>query len=115
MPTIIDDAGKGAGRDAGPGRASVVSGGHPEAGALPRTVDERIVPTAPCNAEDCRLYLARITGPMSVEIVDGCHANTSDVAKAAKIYKDLFSDEGPWAMVEVRPMPGDPPIPGPRP
>lgn len=45
MPTIIDDAGKGAGRGAGPGRESVASEGHSDAGALPRTVDQRIVAT----------------------------------------------------------------------
>lgn len=65
----------------------------------------------PCAGSGCNLYLARITGPMQVEIVDGCHSDHAGVAKAAKLHDAIFKDKGPWAMVQVHPMPAlDPPI-----
>jgi hypothetical protein len=55
--------------------------------------------------DDCRYYLARQAGPMSLELVDGCHGDPAGVAKAAKLHGHIFGSEGPWIMVELRPVP----------
>lgn len=57
-------------------------------------------------SKDCRFYLARQTGPMSVELVDGCHGSPEGVAKGAALHERIFgarADE--WLMVEMHPMP----------
>lgn len=60
---------------------------------------------------ECRYFLARQTGPMAVELVDGCHDSPEGVARAAKLIGRIFRDEGPWLMVELHPLPDmDPPI-----
>lgn len=65
----------------------------------------------PNFSEGCRYFLARASGPMSVELVDGCHGSPEGVAKAAKLLRHIFRDEGPWLMVELHAMPDvDPPI-----
>lgn len=62
-------------------------------------------------SEDCRYFLAKQTGPMAVELVDGCHDSPEGVAKAAKLIGHIFNDKGPWVMVELHDMPDlDPPI-----
>lgn len=45
------------------------------------------------------------------EVMDGPHSTPEGVAEAAKLYRRIFGDEGPFAMVEVHPIPDlDPPI-----
>jgi hypothetical protein len=58
---------------------------------------------------DYRYYLARQTGPMAVELVDGCHGHPDGVAKAAKVHGRIFGDQGPWFMVEIHALPDDDP------
>ncbi len=53
----------------------------------------------------CNLYLARQTGPMAVELVDGGHDLPEDVARAAKLQDRIFGDNGPWVMVQVHEIP----------
>lgn len=53
---------------------------------------------------DCRYYLAKQTGPMAVELVDGCHGSPEGVAQAAKLLSRIFGQEGPWLMVELHPV-----------
>ena len=54
---------------------------------------------------ECRFYLARQTGPMALELVDGCHSSTEGVAKAAVLHSRIFADSGPWLMVELHEAP----------
>lgn len=57
-------------------------------------------------SKDCRFYLARQTGPMSVELVDGCHGSPEGVAEAAVVHERIFGVRaGEWLMVELHPLP----------
>lgn len=58
--------------------------------------------------DDCRFYLAKSSGPMSIELVDGCHGGPEGVAKAAKLIRGIFGDrdeDAGWFMVEITPVP----------
>lgn len=58
---------------------------------------------------DCRYFLG-CDGTLPVA-VDGGHDSPAGVAKAAKLYKKIFKDNGPWVMLEVHALPDlDPPI-----
>lgn len=53
----------------------------------------------------CRYWLAKQTGPMAVELVDGCHGAPEGVVEAAKLHQRIFGDAGPYLMVEVHELP----------
>jgi hypothetical protein len=55
--------------------------------------------------DDCRYWLAKQTGSMSVQLVDGCHGDPEGVALAKKLHTRLFEDEGPYIMVEIHALP----------
>ena len=57
------------------------------------------------------LFLAKYDGHGWPQCEDGPHSTPEGVAKAAKLHRAIFSDNGPWRMVEVLPVPKiDPPI-----
>jgi hypothetical protein len=57
------------------------------------------------------LFLARDDeSGVVVDLLDGPHSDEEGVAKAAKLFRTIFNDPGPWKMVEIHPLPkGDPP------
>lgn len=55
--------------------------------------------------ENGRFYLARRTSLREIELVDGGHADPESVTKAARVFKLVYADEGPWVMAEVHAMP----------
>lgn len=59
----------------------------------------------PPVGDDCRYFLAEMTGPMSVRLVDGCHDGPEGVAKAAKLIGRIFGKSGPWVMVKIEDVP----------
>lgn len=61
----------------------------------------------PAFSETCRYYLARESGPMSIQLVDGCHDSPEEVAKAAALHERIFGARtGEWIMVELQAVPG---------
>lgn len=72
---------------------------------MPSTNPQSDVSVSPVYHPDCRYWLARQTGPMAVQLVDGCHGSPAEVAKAIKLMSGIFKDDGPWLMVELHPAP----------
>ncbi len=58
------------------------------------------------DESDCRFWLAEMSGPMSVRLIDGCHDSPEGVAAAAKLHRRIFGKAGDeWVMVEISPAP----------
>jgi len=57
------------------------------------------------DLENGRFYLARRSGLREIELVDGGHDGPEAVVKAARIFKRVYQDEGPWVMVQVGEVP----------